>query len=127
MKVTWVGVKLIDGEDRLKAEADVEFDHEFVVHYAKVVEANGRVLVCMPSHRNRYPCSNCKRKIEIDLTYCGWCGVKMDATQYAGNRLYGDACHPIVPELRSEITGAVLEEYRRQLETSKEGTSNANQ
>ena len=116
MKVTWVGLKLVENNERLKAEADVEFDGEFVVHYVKIVQTQDKHLVCMPAHKVKYPCTACKRKNEADFLYCGYCGEKLDPSSYSGKRLHGDACHPLVPGLRYEINQAVLAEYFKMIE-----------
>lgn len=49
--ITEVNVQPVN-EDRLKAFVTIVFEDNFVVHGVKIIEANGRRFVAMPTRRN---------------------------------------------------------------------------
>ncbi|MBQ0102230.1 MAG: septation regulator SpoVG [Firmicutes bacterium] len=53
MQITDIKIrKVFDDETTLKAVASVTFDNCFVVHDIKVIKANDKVFIVMPTRRN---------------------------------------------------------------------------
>lgn len=122
MRVSSVKLKLIDS-DVLKAEADIEFEREFVVHGVKIVQLNGRLVVCMPARKVRIRCGNgtCGHRNDADARFCNKCGGPVEAKAWQGRKIIDDVCHPICSSLRNEINECVLQEYERRLQEEAGG------
>ena len=83
MKITDVKIRKVFPEGKMKAVLSVTLDDVFAVHDIKVIEANGKVFVAMPS-----------KKVGDDNSF-----------------EYKDICHPINEEFRGEFEAAVMRAY----------------
>lgn len=92
MIITEVRIKLVENKEKLRAFADVTLGDAFVIHDIRVVEANDKFIVSMPSK---------KRLIN-------------------GEDVYTDVCHPITNEFREYINEEVKDAYERELNASQD-------
>ena len=82
MEITDVRLRKVNSENRLKADASVTFDNEFVVHEIKVIKnPEGVLFIAMPSKK-----------------------IKSTGE-------HKDIAHPINPATREKIQKAILEVY----------------
>ncbi len=51
MEITEVKIRKITDESRMKAIVSVTFDNELVIHDIKVISADGKTFLAMPSRR----------------------------------------------------------------------------
>ena len=51
MTITDVRIRKINGDGKMKAEASVTFDDEFVVHDIKVIDGQNGLFIAMPSRK----------------------------------------------------------------------------
>jgi len=51
MKITYIRLRKIDSDSKMKAVASVTFDDEFVVHDIKVIEGQNGLFIAMPSRK----------------------------------------------------------------------------
>ena len=54
MKVTDIGIRIgkqAEGNERLRAYADITFDESFVIHGLKIIDGQNGLFVAMPSRR----------------------------------------------------------------------------
>lgn len=124
MIVTNLRLKICD-EHMLKAYCDVELDGQIIVHQMKIIERDGKLIICMPAKRRTTPCSSCSNSVSITDTWCGRCGHQQtsqaDRVQslktYLGLReedrvsYYQDIVHPITREARQMLEQVLLDAY----------------
>lgn len=91
MQITNVRINLIKNAEKLKAVAEVTFDHCFVVKDIKIVETKEGFMVGMPS-----------KKVTFGKT-----------TQYI------DVAHPIAPGFRKDLEAEVLKAYEEELKKTE--------
>ena len=126
MEITEVRVKLVeDTDDRLQAFCSITFDNSFVVRDLKVIEGTNGPFVAMPSRKMTAHCPRCHSKNHTRASYCNQCGSKLKhhvarENQDGRSKLYADIAHPINSECREMIQKNVLEEYKAELERSRE-------
>ncbi len=53
MQITDIRVRLVRGEEKLKAVASITIDDCFVVHDMKVIEGDNQLFIAMPSRKIR--------------------------------------------------------------------------
>ena len=51
MEVTYVRVRKVDKEGKMKAIVSITFDEEFVIHDIKVIEGEKGLFIAMPSRK----------------------------------------------------------------------------
>ena len=93
MKITEVKINLTPDQLPLLAFSSITIDNCFVVHDLRIISANGKIFVAMPS-----------KKIKD------------------GNRdkpKYKDIAHPINPETRDAIHKAVMDKYKQVVQDVK--------
>ena len=52
MNITYVRVRVVDKEGKMRAVASITLDNEFVVHDIKVIEGDNGLFIAMPSRRS---------------------------------------------------------------------------
>lgn len=113
---------------RLLAYVGIVLDGAIAVHDLKVIAArNGAPFVAFPNRRKSDRCPSCTGRTSLDAHYCEHCGRELAAdrvTRKLDGRLdlYADVIHPITPEAREAITGAVLAAYRAVAEAGDDTT-----
>jgi len=127
MVVTEVRTKLMNGDnpERLRAFVSITFDDAFVVRDLKVIEGTNGLFVAMPSRRLTDSCPHCSCKNHLRARICNKCGSKLTedrATRDANGRakLHADVAHPINSACREVIQAAVLKDYNREVELSRQ-------
>ena len=126
MEITEVRIKLMeDSDDRLQAFCSITFDNSFVVRDLKIIDGTNGPFVAMPSRKLTSHCHQCGSKNYLKAQYCNQCGARLredrtirDAEGRA--KLYADIAHPINSQCREMIQSRVIEEYRTELERSKQ-------
>jgi stage V sporulation protein G len=128
MNITEIRIKLVPGKrDKLRGFASITVDDCLVIRDIKIIEGGQGIFVAMPSRKLCDRCPSCAGKNHVRARYCNDCGNKLNATRAENDergrpRLYADVAHPIHQRARDFVQGAVLEEYRLELErSSKEG------
>jgi stage V sporulation protein G len=126
MDITEIRVKLIlNPRDKLRGFASVTIDDSLVIRDIKIIEGGKGLFVAMPSRKLHDRCPSCGTKNHVRARYCNECGTRLrsDRSQIDDRgrpRLYADIAHPIHQEARDRVQGAILEEYHRELERSKQ-------
>ena len=135
MNVTEVLVDLVDQHARLKAFCSVTFDHVFVVHSIRLVEIEGRLVVCMPNRKRTLGCVSCRKQVPITDRHCGHCSGAQPTYQDRLERCrqelndpgtkvreFIDLCHPIDRHWRKDMEDIVLDAYRKKLQEAEDGS-----
>lgn len=126
MEITEVRVKLMeDSDDRLQGFCSVTFDDCFVVRDLKIIEGANGPFVAMPSRKLTAHCPKCGCKNHLRAGFCNQCGLRLKEDQamkdHEGRaKLYADIAHPINSECREMIQARVIEEYRSEIERSRQ-------
>ena len=126
MKVTEVRVKLAaNREEKLQAFASITLDGVFVIRDIKVIKGSDGYFVAMPSRKLTVRCHVCGAKNHLRAIYCNQCGKKLKERrapidERGRAKLHADIAHPINAECRNMIQSAVVEEFMKELERSKE-------
>lgn len=128
MNITEIRIKLVPGKrDKLRGFASITVDSCLVIRDIKIIEGGQGIFVAMPSRKLCDRCPSCAGKNHVRARFCNDCGTRLDQTRADNDergrpRLYADVAHPIHQRARDFVQGAVLEEYRLELErSSKEG------
>lgn len=131
MRVTEVWVQLVeDRNGKVKAFCSITFDNAFVVRDLKIIEIedgsgdNKRLFVAMPSRKLSAKCGRCGHKNHVEAHYCNYCACQLPegrkfVNKYGQVKIHADVAHPITQEYRQIIQDAVLAEYYKELELSK--------
>ncbi len=116
MKITDVRIVGTRKDGTLKAFASVCFDGCFVVNDFKIIEANEKTFVCMPSKKSFLFCQECGQKVEADSRYCNMCGSALEIKPGSISRKKErvDIAHPINAEFRAVLVDAILEKYQQE-------------
>jgi stage V sporulation protein G len=126
MNITEVRIRLVpEGRERLLAFCSITLDGAFVVRDMKLIEGPHGPFVAMPSRRLTMHCRSCGGKNPIRATYCNQCGARLAEPELPRDadgrvRLYADIAHPINASCREMIQARVVEEYRHELERSRQ-------
>ena len=126
MNITEIRIKLVPGKrDKLRGFASITLDDFLVIRDIKIIEGGQGVFVAMPSRKLCDRCPHCAGKNHVRARYCNDCGQRLDPgradmDERGRPRLYADVAHPIHQEARDFVQGAVLEEYRLELERSSQ-------
>lgn len=126
MRITEVRIKLVPrAADRLLAFGAITIDHEFVVRDLKLIMGPQGPFVAMPSRKLTGHCPKCSLKNSLGARYCNQCGARQPempppSDSEGRRRLYADIAHPISIASRMAVERAVVEEYERELERSRQ-------
>ncbi len=126
MNVTEVRIKLVtDPRDKLRGFASITLDDLLVVRDIKIIEGTTGAFVAMPSRKLCAHCPACGSKNHLRARYCNDCGVRQPERSTARDergrlRLYADIAHPIHQEAREFLERVVLEEFRAELDRSRQ-------
>jgi len=109
-----------DPSKKLKAFANVTFDHAFVVRDMKIVEGTKGLFVAMPSRRMKVSCPKCHFKNGSGGRYCSNCAGELPPHQKELDRDgkysdHKDIAHPITLEFREKLQKAILGAYEKEL------------
>jgi stage V sporulation protein G len=125
LEITEIRIKLMEGtEDRLRAFCSITLDHCFVVRDLKIIDGTSGPFVAMPSRKLTGHCQRCGHKNHLRASYCNHCGIKLqldgDTSYDSPQKLYADVAHPINSECREMIQNAVIDEFNRELNRSRQ-------
>ena len=126
MKVTEVRIKLASNrDDKLQAFASITLDSAFVIRDIKVIRGNEGFFVAMPSRKLTIRCPDCGTKNHLRAVYCNQCGTelkerKAPTDERGRTKLHADIAHPINAECRNMIQVAIVGEFNREIERSKQ-------
>ena len=90
IKITDIKITLKPNQEPLKAFASITLQKCFVIHDLRIIKANDKIFVAMPSKKIKHP----------------------NQTQ----TFYKDIAHPINKDMRDLIEDSVLKEYKKTLE-----------
>lgn len=126
LNITELRVKLVPGKrDKLRGFASITLDDSLVIRDIKIIDGGDHLFVAMPSRKLHDRCPTCGAKNYIRARYCNDCGKRLkperaDMDERGRPRLYADIAHPIHQLARDLIQNAILEEYGREVERSKQ-------
>jgi len=124
MQISEIRVKLVENpSDRLKAFCTITFDNAFVVRDLKIFEGAGGYFVAMPSRKLTDHCPSCGYKNHLRARFCNDCGARLEenrARRANRTKLHADIAHPVNTESRELIQNSIIEEYKNEVERSKQ-------
>lgn len=126
MNITEIRIKLLlSTRDKLRGFASITVDDRLVVRDIKIIEGARGLFVAMPSRKLCDRCPSCAAKNHLRARYCNDCGGRLAEErgmldERGRPRLYADIAHPINQRSRDMVQGAILIEYARELERSKQ-------
>jgi len=126
LNITEIRIKIVPGQrDKLRGFASITLDDALVIRDIKIIDGGDRLFVAMPSRKLHDRCSACGGKNYIRARYCNDCGKRLrpdraELDERGRPRLYADIAHPIHQVSRDLIQNAILEEYAREVERSKQ-------
>ena len=126
MEITEVRVKIVDeSSEKLLGFCTITFDHEFVVRDLKIIHGPRGPFVAMPSRKLTDRCRNCGNKNHLRARYCSDCGKELDPNRAGKDergraKLHTDIAHPINMQARTRVEAVILEEYRAELDRSRQ-------
>lgn len=126
LNITEIRIKLVPGQrDKLRGFASITVDDSLVIRDIKIIDGGDRLFVAMPSRKLHDRCPACGGKNYIRARYCNDCGKRLrtdraEIDERGRPRLYADIAHPIHQSARDLIQTAILEEYAREVERSKQ-------
>lgn len=125
MKVS--NVRILTGAARngVLAFGSVTFDDCFVVHEMKIINGRKGIFVAMPTRRLKDFCPSCGDKNHLLAKYCNTCGYKLSVNRYVVDemgkpKLHCDVAHPLTPDCRTLIQGAMLDKYEEDKATAQQ-------
>jgi DNA-binding cell septation regulator SpoVG len=135
--ISEVVVRLNDPNDKkILAYVSLTLNGAYCVSDLKIVNGNKGVFVAMPSRRSTEPCEKCGAEISLEAYYCCRCGHDLGAMKEGIRRhvsrrdgipksevrltTYADIFYPIYPAARHVIHEAVMAEWGREIERSKQ-------
>jgi len=126
MKITEVRIKLAGNrEEKLQAFASVTIDSSFVIRDIKVIRGTEGYFVAMPSRKLTTRCPECGTKNHLRAVYCNQCGIRLRERKAPIDdrgraKLHADIAHPINADCRNMIQAAIIDEFEREVERSKQ-------
>lgn len=126
MNITEIRIKLLlNARDKLRGFASITVDDTLVIRDIKIIEGARGLFVAMPSRKLCDRCPSCGAKNHLRARYCNDCGARLGADrgmldERGRPRLYADITHPINQRSRDLVQGAILTEYARELDRSKQ-------
>lgn len=116
MNVTEIKIRLPSKASRsFRGSARVVFDDCFVLHGVRIIEANDRLLIAMPSRENRIRC-RCGCRYELSARFCPGCGSPIRPSAESSDecgRHHVDVAHPITATFRDYLEAEILSAYRQ--------------
>jgi stage V sporulation protein G len=110
-----VKVKLANDEGKVLAYCTIVVCG-IAIHEIKLIEADGRRFVSMPSRKLTGRCPSCGMKNSLTARHCNDCAARLPGVRGEDSvKLYADICHPISSDIREAIMAAVLKEYEAEL------------
>ncbi|MBI2901659.1 MAG: septation protein SpoVG family protein [Planctomycetes bacterium] len=126
MNISEVRIKLIlNRTDKLRAFCSITVDGAIVIRDLKIIEGPRGPFVAMPSRKLTDRCAHCGMKNHLRARFCGECGNHLAPNRAPKDpngrtRVHADIAHPIHAEARAALEKRVLDEYRLELERSKQ-------
>ena len=124
MEITHVDIlraedKQLDERSPVKALATIVFDRCFAVKGIKIILANQRWLMCMPSRNSTDKCPTCGKKNYCQANFCNRCGKRLSdssagiAPENLWRYRYTDICHPTNTAFRMKMEQVILQAYHQ--------------
>lgn len=126
LNISEVRVKLVsERADKLRAFCSITLDGAIVIRDLKIIEGTRGPFVAMPSRKLTDRCPRCAAKNHMRAKFCNDCGHRLPPQraprdESGRSRVHADIAHPIHAEARAALEKRVLEEFRAELERSKQ-------
>ncbi len=126
MDITEVRIKLIsDRADKLRAFCSITLGQALVIRDLKIIEGPRGPFVAMPSRKLMGRCIHCAAKNHLRARFCNECGVRLPTGRepkddLGRSRVHADIAHPIHAEARAALERRVMDEFRAEMERSKQ-------
>jgi stage V sporulation protein G len=121
MEITEIKIKLCGSgsHEHLLATASIVFQSCFAVRDIRIIHANNKTFVSMPSRKQTERCRECGSKNAFDARFCSSCGARQLVKSEFGHRCHLDTAHPITPQFRMKLEAQILQAYRKELALSQ--------